>query len=887
MSYKFFATCPKGLESLLLKELEGLGLEAHETVAGVSFKGVFEDGLKACLWSRFASRVLLELSEFNCKDDTDLYLGVSGIAFEDWFDASVTIAVDFSGLNEQLRNTQYSALKVKDGICDRLQKTCGARPDVDRDRPDVQIYAHLERRGIATVALDLSGRALMKREFHRGTGTAPLKENLAAAMVARSGYEGGNFCDPMCGSGTLLLEAAALATDTAPGLKRQHYGFLKLKKFDPEKWQALLAEASVRSRRGINKKIAEGIKIIGCDKDANMADIAASNATKAGFSELIEIKSCDLAELKNPFPEGASKITVVTNPPYGKRMGNFNELISLYTLLGAKFKAEFRGARAAVISTSTELLSCLRLHSQRSYKLYNGELECQLRVFDINDEAQKTEKEEKREQIAEDFANRLKKNLAYLRKWAETEHTDCYRVYDADVPEYAAAIDYYNGWYVIQTYKAEGKVSERVEKQHELDMLSATVSVTGAPGSRVILKNRAVQHNDSQYEKAEEQTNRFVVVKEDDISYLVNLEDYLDTGLFLDGRKIRRLIREKAAGKSFLNLFCYTASASVAAAKGGALSTHSVDMSRTYLEWGMRNFKQNGISLDNHTFEQQDCLRFIAKDTRTFDLIYIDPPTFSNSKRMQGVFDVKRDHAALLSNLAGHLNPGGEIIFCTNKRGFKLDESLGDYGLVCEDISEKTLPRDFARDKNIHKCYLITFDPAKKTAEAPGLGEFSEAPRWSGEIKAFEHEYTQSTGPAQSPYGKVPGRKGPGGKQGPGASGHDRGSERRGGHQENRSDRGRSSGKDRPYGKDRSAGKDSRGGDSKRPEFKRDDDRQGFKHDAGHQGFGDRRGGGRDRGSFDKDRRGGSSDRRRDRGPRKPDAPKVRVWGPDGIKEDL
>lgn len=748
MALSFFATCPKGLETLLLNELTQLGAtSAKETVAGVSFKGDFNFGMKACLWSRFASRILLEMSEFFCETDTELYIGANGVAWEKYFDKENTIMVTFSGTNESIRNTQYGALKVKDAICDRLQTTQGGRPNVDKDNPDVVINCHLDKKGSANILIDLSGRALLKREYHRGTGAAPLKENLAAAMIARSSYNGENFLDPMCGSGTLLLEAASVATDTAPGIHREHFGFFKLKQFEKESWDNLVNEAHERSQQGIAKCLEKGVEIKGFDLDPYIVEIANENAQKAGFADIIKVVQNDVEHLYNPF-DNKLKVTIVTNPPYGERMGNFNELISLYTNIGAGFKEHFKGARAAVISSSSELLSCMRLHSSKVYKLYNGELLCQLRVFDINETDKLSDREEQNIKIAEDFSNRLKKNVTYMQKWAKNVNTNAYRVYDADVPEYSAAIDFYNGYYVIQAYKAPNKVNPRVAKRHELDMLSATVEVTGVPGDHVILKSREKQTGTNQYEKAEELRNEFMTVNEDNSLYRVNLYDYLDTGLFLDGRIIRDKIKKLAEGKEFLNLFSYTCSASVAAALGGATKTVSVDMSKTYLQWGMENFKLNSLDLSKHEFIQADCLAWLSTDGDSkYDLIYIDPPTFSNSKRMETSFDVKRDQVALLSNLTRHLKDGGQVIFCTNHRGFVLDEEIKDYGFEVQDISEATLPRDFARDKKIHSCFLLTYTESNKQKEVVPMTTSKAAPKWQKSLKEGQqryHDYTDS-----------------------------------------------------------------------------------------------------------------------------------------------
>lgn len=732
MSFNFFATCPKGLEGLLRTELLSLGFDnVRETVAGVACSGDFELGMRACLWSRFASRFLLKMSEFLCENDTELYMGANGVAWEKWFNSDNTVAVDFTGTNDEIRNTQYGALKVKDALCDRLQKAFGRRPYVDKENPDVRIYCHLERRGEASIYIDMSGRTLHKREFHRMTGAAPLKENLAAAMVERAGYSSGCFCDPMCGSGTLLLEAAAKITDTAPGIKRSFYGFFALKCFDKAKWQAILEEAYERQKQGLLKAKEQGIELVGFDLDESVVKLANENAQKAGFGELVKVYASPLAELKNPFAED-KEVTLVTNPPYGKRLGNFNELISLYTLLGERLKQQFKGAKAAVISSETELLSCLRLHADKIYKLYNGELSCQLRVYEIKDSKEAAEAQNPEKIIAPDFANRLKKNLAKITKWAAKHNLDCYRVYDADIPEYAAAIDYYNGYYVIAAYKAPKSVNPIVAQRHVLDMIAATVQVTRVEGSKVILKSREIKKGAEQYEKAEELTNKFIYVHENDLTLKVNLEDYLDTGLFLDSRNIRAMIKSMARDKDFLNLFAYTCTASAAAASGGAHSTLSVDMSRTYLQWGQDNLRLNHLSLKNNDFIQADCLFYLSQEhDRKFDLIYIDPPTFSNSKRMSVNFDIKRDHAALLSNLTRHLKDEGTVIFCTNCRDFKLDEeAVAEYGFEIENISKKTIPEDFARNQRIHTCFKLEYKRANQKLEPKAMVETKFAPKW-------------------------------------------------------------------------------------------------------------------------------------------------------------
>lgn len=749
----FFATCPKGLENLLFRELVDLNASSvKETVSGVSFSGNMELAMRVCLYSRFASRIIMNLNTFRCDDDTDLYLGAKGIGYERYFDSDKTIAVSFNGTNRHIRNTQYGALRVKDAVCDRFVECKLERPDVQKNNPDIHIIATLKK-GELAVGIDLSGSAQFWREYHRTTGAAPLKENLAAAMVVRSGFNGSqNFIDPMCGSGTLLLEAALLATDTAPGLARSSYGFMNLKDYDENKWQEIYNEALERSNQGKRKAQELGVKIFGFDADSAVVQRARDNIEHAGFSELVSVEHCLLDNLTNPC-QGVNELpcVVVTNPPYGERMGNFNELILLYTTLGHKLKTLFKGGRAAVISTSQELLSCLRLSLDKSYRLFNGALECQLRVFNLDHESgeQAPQTDANQVLVAVDFSNRLTKNLKNLEKWANREKISAYRIYDADLPDYNAAIDRYNQYYIIQEYQAPSSIKAHVAQKRLLDMIAATIKVTGAIGDDVIVKSREKQKGESQYAKRDDALGHYIEIYEQDVVFKVNLQDYLDTGLFLDARPIRRLIRSMSAGKDFLNLFAYTCSASVMAALGGAKSTTSVDMSRTYLDWGKDNFKINGFDLDgynatgNHHFTQDDCLSYLSRDHgKTYDLIYIDPPTFSNSKRMEKSFDVQRDHLLMLGNLTRHLNDGGVVIFCTNKRNFKLDDGVAQYGFTVENITSKTFDPDFKRDQQLHTCFKLVYNQAQKQKEPEALVTNTMRAKWSKDLEVKQERFS-------------------------------------------------------------------------------------------------------------------------------------------------
>lgn len=698
----FFATCPKGLESLLASELTALGAEqVQETVAGVAFSGSLETAYRACLWSRLASRILLSLSRFDVRDDLDLYLGITQLPWESWFSARQTLAVDFTGTSPSIRNTQYGAVKVKDAIVDRFTKRGGERPDIDKHSPDVRILVHLNKKGEASVTLDLSGPALHQRGYRSATGEAPLKENLAVAMLLRAGWQGEPLFDPMCGSGTLLIEAAMLWSDMAPGLLRTRFGLTSLANFDRGLWQSLQAEASVRAKRGRQK--LDGLHLLGRDVSEAVLRRARDNAKAAGFADQIQFEAADVANLSNPWP--ATPGLLLTNPPYGERLGDMPGLLALYQQLGQGLRQGFQGWRVAVLSSSAELLSCLRLRADKQYRLFNGGLECQFRLYQIAQDAVASTR-----MVAEDFANRLRKNIKLLDKWAQGEGLDAYRLYDADLPEYNAAIDRYGDYLVIQEYAAPKTIPENVARQRFLDLVQAAVAVTGVEGDKVVLKVRERQKGESQYQKLDAQGNQFEV-HEYGARLLVNLWDYLDTGLFLDHRLTRRMLGQMAQNTRFLNLFAYTGSATVHAALGGARFTTTVDMSRTYLNWAKENLKCNGLLNGRHHFEQADCLRWLSECQEQFDLIFIDPPTFSNSKRMEHTFDVQRDHLLLMGHLKRILAPGGTLVFSNNKRHFKMDaEGLANLGLKARNISNQTLPKDFARNPHIHNCWLITHD---------------------------------------------------------------------------------------------------------------------------------------------------------------------------------
>lgn len=695
-----FASTGRGLEELLKTELESLGAQDIQLVpGGVHYQGDDKTLYQSLMWSRLASRILLPLGEFGLWSDLDLYVGAQSIPWTELFDSHQGFVVHFNGTNEVIRNSQFGALRIKDAIVDSFTRKNLPRPDVNRDNPDIRIHAWLNKDKVS-ISLDLSGDALHQRNYRQQTGQAPMKENLAAAVVMRSGWQPGTpMIDPMCGSGTLLIEAAMIAADRAPGLNREHWGFLAWKGYNEALWQEVVSEARARAGRAMQGK---KVRFYGYDNDPSVIQRAQANARKAGMNAFITFKQQDVLQLKNPLPE-EEKGTLLSNPPYGERLESEPALIALHSQLGRIVKNEFGGWKLSLFSGSPELLSCLQLRAERQFKAKNGPLDCIQKNYQLMSGTSARQGE-----IAEDYANRLRKNVKKLDKWARQEGIDCYRIYDADLPEYNIAVDRYADRVVIQEYAPPKTVDAQKARQRLFDVISATLNVLEIPANRLVLKTRERQRGKSQYQKLSDK-GEFFEVKEYNARFLVNLTDYLDTGLFIDHRIARHMLGEMSQGKDFLNLFAYTGSASVHAGLGGARSTTTVDMSRTYLEWAERNLQLNGLSGRAHRLIQSDCLSWLENATETFDLIFIDPPTFSNSKRMEESFDVQRDHPELMRSLKRLLRRGGTIMFSNNKRGFKMDhDALAALGLQAQEITQKTLSQDFARNKHIHNCWLIT-----------------------------------------------------------------------------------------------------------------------------------------------------------------------------------
>ncbi len=712
-----FATAPRGVEPLLAAELTRLGAtDTKERKGGIAFVGDLECAYRACLWSRLANRILLPLSTFPLTDADSLYAGAAAIDWTALFALDKRFAIEVAGRSAAVTHTHYAGLKVKDAIADAFRKQFDARPNVDTDSPDISIHVHLDR-AQATISLDLSGESLHRRGYRSGAGEAPLKENLAAAILMRSGWPevaaaGGGLVDPMCGSGTLVLEAAMIAADIAPGLKRLKYGFEAWSQHDADLWRTIRAEATGRKSAGLSRLPP----LCGSDTDAGVLRKAAQNAANAGLANHIRFEQRDALDAR---PVGDVPGLLVTNPPYGERLGQESEIIKLYSLFGATLKQHFGGWKAAVFTSRPDLSPRLGLRASAMHTLFNGAIECKLLQFAMA--AREPSLVESALSQAptggEDFANRLRKNWKHLAKWARRAGVNNYRVYDADLPDYALAVDLYEtpDLHVhVQEYAAPDTIDPAKAEKRLREALAQLQVILAVPAARIHYKLRKSQRGSAQYTKQDE-SRKFDTVVEHGCKLWVNFEDYLDTGLFLDHRPMRLRIQKESAGKRFLNLFCYTGSATVHAAVGGAEATTSVDLSNTYLDWADRNLLLNGHDTRSpwatHKLVRADCLAWLrdqAADRKSprFDLIFCDPPTFSNSKKMEGVLDTQEDHAEMIRNAVALLAPGGKLYFSTNRRRFKFDDALSAEFAV-QEISHQTLDEDFKRPPPAHRSWMI------------------------------------------------------------------------------------------------------------------------------------------------------------------------------------
>lgn len=761
-------TCADGLENALLIELEFLGLIGCILRTGrVRVSVALADFYKLCLYSRVASRILLPIGEYHFRQkvqnisqvrevggqkttrtvetkviDEDvpsaLYEFASRYDWTEVFGVEDTFAIRLSTDKRLSVNQQFATLRIKDAIADCFNKKLGKRPDVDKS-PDFHIYAHATNE-LAELYLDLSGTSLHRRGYRVANTEAPLKENLASALLYECGWHKGEhtaIIDPMCGSGTLITESLLMRAGYPVGIdkKANEFGFYRWKYHDDGLWQNI-ASSSLRvfyeNLDRLEKDLIAG-KFIAIALDAN------PQAIKACHKNLIASALAPIAHhirLEQRMLSGAKAILstiatpyplVITNPPYGERLGESDFIKPLYQGLGLMVAESLQACKQvdlAVLASHIEHADTLPIVHPKTLKCHNGALSVYFRHGQVDFSKANLAKsglvvdfckKEIDNPESQEFINRLQKNIANLKKYAQKQQISNMRIYDADLPNYNVAIDVYGDKIHVQEYAPPKQIPADVAKARFNLVLSAIRDIFGVNRESIFIKTRMRQSGNDQYTKNENQKHKKMFIAHEHGAYFyVNFTDYLDTGLFIDHRNMREIIKQDSRGKNVLNLFAYTCSASVHSALGGAKSVTSVDLSANYLNWGKQNFALNGLDLTaqvedklKYDFIATDVFEWLKNNTEQFELIFIDPPTFSNSKKFKGTFDVQRDHVALISRAMNRLTANGVLYFSNNFTKFVLDDEVkGRYDVV--ELTDKTIGVDFNPKKPIHQSFKIT-----------------------------------------------------------------------------------------------------------------------------------------------------------------------------------
>lgn len=730
---EFVITCMPGLAPLLCDELAALGLAAQEQGgAAVRLTGEVRDALRVSLWSRLAERVLVPVAQHQggSLEAADALASAFDWATHTHRVLRLHVRVDHEpGVRGDSRVTRSRFLRYAPAGVLPADSAAGAlclRLQVGEQASELFV--------------DLSGEALSRRGYRLDGGLAPLRETLAAAMLQAAGWQAAAtapqatksvsqavetasqtagavsqvaetapvLIDPFCGSGTLLVEAAMMALNQAPGLLREEYALLHWPGTDLPAWQTLREEA-----REARRAAPQGLSLKGFDADASVLQQARANADRAGVGALIHFERRELGALRARDFAGGGQATgvVVTNPPWGERLEEQQRAGWLYHALGRLMARHAPQWHAVIVAGQAEALDRSGMATQAAWRVRNGPMQVYVRrlvpqrrapvpplrvagetAFDVPEPAQA-------------LVNRLRKNSRQLRRWLDQSGVQAYRLYDRDLPEFNFSIDIYGDRALVQEYAPPKSIDEQAAAARRTLAVSAVRAALSVHREQVFLRTRSPQRGRGQYQKLD-QSGDYHVVMEGEARLLINLRDYLDSGLFLDHRPMRLRLGEEAQGKRFLNLFGYTGAATVHAALGGASRTVTVDASRKYLDWAGCNLAANGFGTRQHELVRADVREWVATAKQQFDLIFCDPPTFSNNKSRDD-FVVQRDHAELIRALMKRLEPGGVLYFSCNFRRFELDESIKRWYTV-EDITRWSIPPDFGRNDRIHVCYRIT-----------------------------------------------------------------------------------------------------------------------------------------------------------------------------------
>ena len=708
MVFDLIATSTMGLEAVLSRELDALGYENKIIGTGqVLFRGDVSAICRANLWLRTAGRVLLQLGSFKATDFDQLFEQTRSLKWEEWLPADAMFPVSGRSRKSKLSSVPACQRTVKKAIVEKLTSAHGTS-----ELPETGASFAVEVRLVddqAQLLIDTSGVGLHKRGYRPLRGTAPLRETLAAGLVLLSFWKPGRpFVDPFCGSGTIPIEAALIGRHLAPGRHRQ---------FAAEAWPGCattLWEAARREALALAQGEIEE-KLIGQDISEEALSQARYHAELAGVADDIHFQRRDFGELSSKRQYGC----LVTNPPYAHKLGTDREVTALYRTMPDVLRRLPTWSHG-ILTAHRGFEQLVGQDADRRRKLYNSRIECTYYQFhgprqpeqdaEVG-ENRKVEQafggiSEKAQSQAKIFGNRLAKRARHLRRWPTRREISCYRLYDRDIPEVPLVVDRYEEYLHISEYE---RPHEHTPAEHGdwLDLMARTAGeVLEISRDQIFFKKRVRQRGTRQHEQVAEK-KKIITVQEGGLEFQVNLSDYIDTGLFLDHRMTRAMVRDAACNKRFLNLFGYTGAFTVYAIDGGAAETTTVDLSQTYLDWTARNLALNGMQGPRQRMIRSDAIDFLKglPGDACFDLAMVDPPTFSNSKKVETFWEVQRDHAALLNQVLTRMSPGGILFFSTNFRRFQLDEEALA-GVTIREISRQTVPEDF-RNKRIHRCWRI------------------------------------------------------------------------------------------------------------------------------------------------------------------------------------
>lgn len=741
------ATTTFGLEAVVARELKLLGYEPKTLQPGwVGFQGNFTAIARANLWLRTADRVLVQLGSFEATDFGQLFDQTFALPWHEWITVDGEFVVNGRSIKSQLSSVPACQKIVKKSIVEKLKKGHHVEELPESGEKFPVEVALLEDR--ATLVLDTTGPSLHKRGYRKLVGQAPLKETLAAALVLLSYWRPDRpLLDPFCGTGTIPIEAALIGRSMAPGMNRD---------FTAETWPCIPEDAWAEAYKEACDLARPDtpLLILGTDRDEKVLSLARYHAREAGVQDAVQFSQRDFVNLSSPRDYGC----IITNPPYGERLGEQEEIENLYRLIPEVLRRLPTWSHY-IITSYPEFETIVGQKADRRRKLYNGRIACTYFQFqgprppkpgiekttenaeepDVpensvshlacevkeNTPVQNVPQAERlndtplsppqpspvfgglTEKAAEQgrlFRTRLLKRAKHLRRYPTRQGITCYRIYERDIPEIPLVVDRYESALHITEYE---RPHDRTPAQHAdwLDLMCRTAAkALEVDPKEVYLKRRQKLHGPSQYERVN-QENRKLHVHEGGLKFEVNLSDYVDTGLFLDHRITRSMVREAAPGRRFLNLFAYTGSFTVYAAAGGAVSTRTVDLSNTYIDWAKWNMALNKMNGPEHHYVRSDILEYLDRDQDIYDLAVVDPPTYSRSKSTEQDWDVQRDYIELLHRLFARMSPGGIVYFSTNFRRFKFDETQFA-GLKIHEISKQTVPPEY-RNRRIHRCWRI------------------------------------------------------------------------------------------------------------------------------------------------------------------------------------